>query len=161
MSEWLEEVLSRGAMTINAETDMDALTDEMIERLEAVMSFYNGCEPTADGWRRLAISIALDHHPLFRIVTPADRDVKGGKPVGFENFARRSAMKAETKKGVTKKQAAQSLDKKFGVSSKTLENLMVRSSPPPDAMARSVYTRKAEKAIERAASELSHKEGDF
>lgn len=161
MSEWLDEVMSREPMTINDDTDMDELTDEMSERLEAVMATYNGCEPTLDGWRKLAMAIALDYHPLFKIVTPVDlKHKKGGAKVGFENVARKSAMKAEMKDGATQRQVAEKLAKKFNVTAKTLENLMKRKAPSPDVMTRTTYVLKAERALEQASIEQSQKRGD-
>jgi|GEM_PF-6170221 len=162
MGEWLEEVMSRKSMVIDDHTNVDDITKEMSERLEALLTVYNGCEANEDGWRRLAVQLALEFHPLFKVQTPADRDQQGGKPVGMENFIRRSMMNAELKKGGSQRAAAKKVSKRLEgsdgleASPKRLENLMSAKSAPPDEWAVIPYKIKAEKAAISAAEGLSH-----
>ncbi|PRH85349.1 hypothetical protein C5L14_23195 [Labrys okinawensis] len=158
--DWRAEVLSRAPMQVSDETTPESLVDEMTERLSALMASCNGVYPTEEGWRQLAIELALRYHPAFKIETPADRtgrSGKGGKPVGFENFAVRSAMKNQIGKGLTRTEAAKIVAKMFGIAPGTARNSLTRKAPPPDFLARQPYEIKAENALLLAAKMLAQK----
>lgn len=95
--DWKIEVLSRPPLRVDGDTAPESLQAELTERLEALLASYNGLEPTAEGWRALALALALKHEPAFRIKTPVDRASRNGRlvaRVGFETFRLRSKMKA-------------------------------------------------------------------
>jgi hypothetical protein len=67
--------LDSGPINVDETTTDEALTAALQERLAALLRLYN-CEPTPDGWRALALRLALDHEI-------------GGRPV-CESLCRRT-----------------------------------------------------------------------
>jgi hypothetical protein len=151
------EVLGRGPMPVTEHTDEEELAAEMAERLDALLRSHNGLEPTADGWRQLALELALKYEPLFKIETPEDRESLGGRPVGMGNFILRSRMKAEMRKGKTQAEAARTIEKetKGQIPFKTANNVLSRKAQAPDFMRRWAFEWKADRAIRAAAEKLS------
>lgn len=151
------EVLSRGPIRIMDDTPIDALADEMAKRLQALLDSHNGLEPTADGWRQLALELALKYDPAFKVETPVDRESIGGRPVGLGAFILRSRMKAEMRDGKTQAEAARSIAKKSKgkVAAKTAQNALSRRAEAPDSMRRAPYEWKADNAMRIAARKLS------
>lgn len=151
------EVLGRGPMPVTEHTDEEELVAEMAERLDALLRSHNGLEPTADGWRQLALELALKYEPLFKIETPEDRESLGGRPVGMGNFILRSRMKAEMRKGKTQAEAARTIEKetKGKITFKTANNVLTRKAQAPDFIRRMPYESKAARAIRVAAEKLS------
>lgn len=151
------EVLGRGPMAVTEHTDEGELAEEMAERLDALLRSLNGLGPTAEGWRELALELALRYDPLFRIETPEDRESLGGRPVGVANFALRSRMKAEMRKGKTQSEAARTIarESKGKIAFKTANNVLTRKAQAPDFIRRMPYESKAARAIRVAAEKLS------
>jgi hypothetical protein len=151
------EVLGRGPMEVTEHTDEEKLEAEMVERLDALFRSHNGLEPTADGWRQLALELALKYEPLFKIETPEDRSSLGGRPVGMGNFILRSKVKAEIRKGKSQAEAARTVAKNSGggISFKTANNVLSRKAQASDGMRRLPHEWKADRAMRRAAEKLS------
>lgn len=95
MSNWIAETLSTPPLRVDDATTSESLQGELAERLRALLASHNGLEPTAEGWRALALALALEHEPAFQIETPVDRSTLGGRPVGLNDFMLRSMLKAE------------------------------------------------------------------
>ncbi|MFC6486943.1 hypothetical protein [Nitratireductor sp. GCM10026969] len=155
MSNWHTEVLSRPPIRIDDSTTADSIVAEFAERLEALLAAHNGLEATADGWRDLALALALEYEPAFQIETPADRESLGGRPAGWSSFILRSSMKAEMRAGNTLSQAAKIVSKKLGVTEGTARNAFSRKSSAPDSLKRQPYEIKAEKAIHSASQDIT------
>jgi len=154
-SAWIYETLSRPPLRIDDHPDEPAIAVEMRERLEALLA-ANMLEPTPEGWRDLALALAMKHEPAFQIETPVDRATLGGRPVGWSRFANRSRMKSAMKRGLTQKQAAEVLHKETPrIAKKTFQNAMSAGGQPPDDAARWKYERTADRAVRVAARELS------
>lgn len=160
MSEWIDEVLSRPPIRVLDDVEPEHIVAEMKERLEALMACHNGCEPTEDGWRRLALALALKHEPVFAIETPADRSGRSGA-AGAQPTAKtliyRAQMKAKMAEGLNPRQAALALARNSKVSARTLENAMSRKSKSRGIFGRQPYEIKAEKALILAAESMSQK----
>jgi hypothetical protein len=161
MSEWIIEVLSRPPLRIDDNADPAALEMELRERLEALLASHM-LEPTADGWRDLALTLALEHDPLFSIETPVDRSSLGGRPPGLSAFILRSVMTQEIRaqeasgpRRGAQARAAKKVAAKMGVSPGTAANAMSRKPTPSDNARRAPYLRKAEAALKAAANRLS------
>ncbi|MBB4065478.1 hypothetical protein [Gellertiella hungarica] len=154
--EWVE-VLGRPPMAVTEHTDETVLAGEMAERLDALLRAHNGLEPNAEGWRQLALELALKHEPLFKIETPVDRDSVGGRPVGMGNFILRSRMKSEMRQAKTQSEAARTIERqsKGEISKKTALNSLSRKAPVADEIRRLPFEWKAERAIQMAARKLS------
>ncbi|MDX8517953.1 hypothetical protein [Mesorhizobium dulcispinae] len=154
---WVD-VLGRGPMAVDEGTSDDELAAEMAERLQALLASHNGLEPTADGWRQLALELALKHEPAFQIETPVDRNGRsgiGGRPVGWQTFVLRSLMRAEMRKGANQKEAARKVARSTGKAAGTLNNVLSRRAQAPDSMRRAPFEWKAERAAKLAARKLS------
>ncbi|WP_439628239.1 hypothetical protein [Shinella sp.] len=151
------EALGRGPIPVTEHTDEGELAEEMAERLDALLRSLNGLGPTAEGWRELALELALRYEPLFRIETPEDRESLGGRPVGMANFSLRSRMKAEMRKGKSQAEAARTIAKESRgeITFKTANNVLSRKAQAPDFIRRMPYESKAARAIRAAAKRLS------
>jgi len=143
---WIAETLSRPPLRVGDDTSAEALQSELSERLEALLASHNGLEPTAEGWRALALELALRHEPAFQIETPVDRASIGGRPVGLGDFILRSMLKAS-------KIVARRVDRK----ARTLNNLFSRKATTSDSMRREKYELTAKKALQKAAAFISQK----
>ena len=155
MSDWIAETLSRKPLVVRDDTDVERLSVEIAERLEALLAVHNGLAPTLEGWRELALALALQYEPALQIETPVDRDSLGGRPAGWTGFAVRSAMKAEMRRGAkSERAAAKAIGRRFGIAPKTAQNLMAKPSAP-DELRRLKYEITAQKAAEIAAAKLS------
>ena len=159
MPEWVE-VLGRAPIAVADGTTEDELAAEMAERLSALLKSENGLEPTAEGWRQLALKLALKYEPAFQIETPEDRtgdSGMGGRPVGMGNFVLRSRMKAQIRTGKTQAEAARAVAKesKGRITFKTANNALSRKSQAPDSLRRAPFEWKAERAMRAAAAKLS------
>ncbi|BBF93425.1 hypothetical protein [Blastochloris tepida] len=64
--------LTAGPIPVTSEATVDDLAAIIAPRLEALMRVY-GAEPTPEGWRRLAIGLALSHEPSLRMWGVHDR----------------------------------------------------------------------------------------
>lgn len=160
MSEWMIERLSRGPIRVDDSTEEAKLEAELGERLEALLAAHM-LEPTADGWRALALALACEHEPSFAVETPVDRSSLGGRPTnGYGNFILRSLMKQEMRADAGPERGAQSraakvVAKKYGVAVGTANNAMSRKGSTPDSVRRAPYLRKAERALSAAARKMS------
>jgi hypothetical protein len=152
------EALGRPPIRIDDQTTPETIEAEMRERLEALLASHNGTEPTPEGWRDLALALALRYEPAFQIETPVDRTGRsgiGGRPAEWTNFLVRSAIKAELRKGAkSERAAAKIVAPRFGITQKTAQNIMSVSSPP-DTLRRSKYEWVAENAALAAAKGMS------
>jgi len=149
--------LTRRPIRIDDKTKPEEIAAELRERLEALLAFHNGLAPTAEGWRDLALALALQYEPAFQIETPVDRTGRsgsGGKPA-MKTFILKSAMSAEIRNGKTAQQAARTVAARLGVAVGTARNAPSRKGTTPDAVRRIKYTRVAEGALREAASQLS------
>ena len=171
MNDWITETLSRPPLRVDDSATSDSLKAELSERLEALLASYNGLEPTAEGWRALALALALKHEPAFKIETPVDRDSLDGRPVGFGDFTLRSVMKAEAAKlksvlakernvdpaeiEVPQTQIAKKVAKRTGHSVGTINNRFSKEAVHADSMRRERYEMVAEKALLAAAISIS------
>lgn len=137
-----------------------ALTEEFGERLKALLAIHQ-CEPTAEGWRSLALALAREYEPAFQIETGQERagkDGKAGRPAG-RTFLLRSAMKAEMRRtGGTAKAAAEVVSKKFGVSVSHAQNVMSRKAVKPDFLAGAKEKWKVDRALKAAAEAITFKD---
>ena len=131
MSDWIAETLSRPPLRIADDTSPESLQTELGERLEALLASHNGLEPTAEGWRALALALALKHEPAFQIETPVDRSSLGGRPVGLGDFILRSMLKSEMRKGNSQSQAAKTVARRVDQKAGTLNNLFSRRPAIP------------------------------
>lgn len=88
--EWAK-AFDEDPLELNEETDAEAFVVALERRLDAILQFH-GCSPTPDGWRSLALKLALgfslkgknlnNKNPL-KIITPKTRERKGsGRPKG-------------------------------------------------------------------------------
>lgn len=157
LPQWVE-VLSRAPMPVGDGISDEDLAAEMAERLKALLASHNGLEPTAEGWRQLALELALQHEPAFQIETPVDRTGRsgiGGRPVGWQTFTLRSLMRAEMRKGASQKEAARKVARRTGKAAGTLNNVLSRKAQAPDSMRRAPFEWKAERAATLAARKLS------
>jgi hypothetical protein len=162
MSEWVVETLSRNPIRVDDETNPEALKAELWERLEALL-ISRLLEPTAEGWRDLALALALEHEPAFQIETPVDRSSLGGRPIGFGDFFLRSIMKSEKsklkksepRKDPSQSQIAKIVARRTGKAAGTINNLFAKDASIPDSVRREKYCRKAAKALKAAADSLS------
>ncbi len=88
--EWAK-VFDEEPLELNEKTDGEAFVASLERRLDALMKLH-GCSPTPDGWRSLALKLALgfslkgknlkNKNPL-KIITPKTRERKGsGRPKG-------------------------------------------------------------------------------
>lgn len=157
-----EWVLTLGKKPIRVldSTPDDVLTDAMEERLTAIMRRY-GCEPTPEGWRELALTLALSHEPALRIETPVDRrHGEGGAEPTIEPFIWRSKMASAMKRLGSKKAAAEYLSKTApnAPSTAALQNLVTpaamqkaKATGGPRQWRRDRYELRAETALRRAA----------
>ncbi|MFG1285269.1 hypothetical protein [Xanthobacter autotrophicus] len=86
---WCAEVLEGGPVFVDEETDASSLVELLSEKLEAVMEVYD-CEPTPEGWRKLALSLVLNMQEGRRKVvkTPYSRRESGepGRPSGDSSW---------------------------------------------------------------------------
>jgi hypothetical protein len=156
--DWIADALDRPPVRIDDETSPESLQVELTERLKGLLASHNGLKPTAEGWRALALALALQHEPAFAIETPVDRTGRsgsGGRPAGWNAFFRRSMMRAEMRKGKTQTQAAKIVARRTGDAVGTVMNSLTQKSAQPDFLRRAPYERKAEKAMEMAAASLS------
>lgn len=88
--EWAK-VFDEDPLELNEETDAEAFVAALERRLNAILQFH-GCSPTPDGWRSLALKLALGfslkgknlkNNHLLKIITPKTRERKGsGRPKG-------------------------------------------------------------------------------
>lgn len=156
---WWAEMLARPPIRIKDDTSEEELSHQLAERLEALLESRNGLTPTPDGWRDLALALALEYVPAFQIETPADRTGRSGRmgrPVGFKTFALRSRMNQEMQSGLSQAQAAKKIERlsKGGTKAKTAQNAMSRSANP-DLLKRLRYESAASRAALAAARKLS------
>ncbi|WP_461319677.1 hypothetical protein [Bradyrhizobium barranii] len=150
------EALSRPPLRIDDSTTPESLEVELQERLEALLASHNGLEPTLEGWRDLALALALRHEPAFQIETPVDRDSMGGRPARWTGFTVRSAVKAELRKGAkSQRAAAKVVAEMFGLSLSRVQNIMSDPPSPPDVLRRRKYELVVEMAGAIAAKKVS------
>lgn len=153
MNDWITETLSRPPLRVDDSTTPGSLQAELSERLEALLASHNGLDATAEGWRALALALALKHEPAFQIKTDVDR--KAGRPAGLGTFFLRSMMRSEIRKGKTQSQAAKVVARRTKPTPGTLNNLFSRKASAPDSFRREKYESKAREALRVAADALS------
>ncbi|MET3997250.1 hypothetical protein ABID65_008930 [Bradyrhizobium sp. S3.9.2] len=150
------EALSRSPIRVDDSTTPESLELELQERLDALLAHHNGLEPTLEGWRDLALALALRYEPAFQIETPVDRDSMGGRPAGWAGFTIRSATKAELRRGAkSQRAAAKVVAERFGLSLSRVQNIMSDPPSPPDVLRRRKYELVVEKACGMAAKKVS------
>lgn len=153
--EWIYEALSRKPLRILDATTASDIAAEIQKRLEALLA-SSGCEPTPDGWRQLAVILALRHEPAFQIETPVDRASKGGRHKGWADFALKSRMKAKMRAGLSNKDAAIEIHRETpSIAIGHAKNAPSRPAAMPDDMALWRYKHVAEDAAMAAAKKLS------
>lgn len=163
-NEWIYEALGRPPLRVMDDTTAGDIAAEVEARIEALL-VASGCEPTPDGWRRLAVLLALRHEPAFKIETPVDRASKGGRPIGWSDFLLRSRMRAHmrdkdnprSKKPImSAAQAARLIHRETPeIAVGTAKNALSRPPSIPDDMALWRYKHVAEDAAMVAAKKLS------
>ncbi|APG09884.1 hypothetical protein BKD09_16250 [Bradyrhizobium japonicum] len=155
----IADTLACPPIQIDDRTTPDSIEAELRERLEALLASHNGLEPTLEGWRDLALALALRHEPAFQIETPADRMGRsgiGGRPAGWTGFTVRSAVKAELRRGAkSQRVAAKVVAERFGLSLSRVQNIMSERPSPPDVLRRRKYELVVEKACAMAAKKVS------
>lgn len=129
---WCAEVLAKPPVVVRDGTEVSDIVGPLQEKLEAVMEIY-GCDPTPEGWRKLALSLVLDMQEGRRVVskTPYSRREAGkpGRPPVDSTWV--SLMAQEIRNAVnrgesiTAKQAADRVKKihKDAPSVRRLENI--------------------------------------
>lgn len=174
---WCAEVLAKPPVVVGDTTKALDIVGPLQEKLEAVMEFYD-CDPTPEGWRKLALKLVLDMQegPRKVVRTPYSRDVsRCGRPPFDPSWAwliRQEINEAELRgETVTAKQAAERVknDRKCSLSLRRLENLYSKFNkkyPEGDDHSKCVDIRyslqgpdftlmlKADEAIEIAARRL-------
>lgn len=157
MSDYPHDVLARRPIRISDETKVGDLVPEMRERIGALLNLY-GCEASLEGWRKLALTLAMAHEPAFKLETPADRTGSrsgiGGRPVSMETFRLRSEWSKEMNAGGSERAIAARLEKRLGIPAETIRSRVRRKQPMPDSMSRAAYTVMAEYALADAAETL-------
>lgn len=163
MSDYPYDVLARPPIRIDDSTVATDLVPEMQDRLEALMESY-GCDGTDEGWRKLAISLALRHEAAFKVETPVDRtgrSGKGGAPIGMQRFRIRSEVAKERKAGVSKRkagvserEAARRVAERLGMNEHTVRSALGGGPSGSDEMRRYNYLIVAEAALVRAAERV-------
>ncbi len=157
MSDYPHDVLARDPIRVSDETKVEDLVPEMRERIEALLDLY-GCDASLEGWRKLALSLALEHVPTFKLETPADRTGSrsgiGGRPVTMETFRLRGEWLKEMDGGGSERAIAARLEKRLGIPAETIRGRVRRKQPMPDSMHRATYTVIAEHALADAAKTL-------
>ena len=77
---WCLEVLQGGPIILDENTSQEELTGALEERLDALLECYF-CEATAEGWKDLALKLALEHCSggvrAMEVRTPVDRNPVG------------------------------------------------------------------------------------
>jgi hypothetical protein len=110
---WCARVLERPPIDIEAMPDAD-LETELAERLTALLEAYR-CEATPEGWRTLAIKLALEHERGLKIITPVDRKPRqGGRETETESWTHLLMLNQERKKCRTNAEAAKAVHKMLG-----------------------------------------------
>jgi hypothetical protein len=156
MSDPDDETLSRDPVRISDDTSIKDVVPEMRERLEALMDLY-GCDASLEGWRKLALTLAMAHEPAFRVETPADRTGAsglGGRPIGMKRFHIRSVATKYFNAGLgvreSARRTAKDLDMEFG----TVLSAFYDKGSGSDDMRRHMYLHTARTALEDAADQV-------
>jgi hypothetical protein len=106
-------VLERGPIELNESTSDADLVPELEERLRALLEKYV-CEPTTEGWRRLAIELALRYEPGLKIITPVDRRTReAGREPKVEAWGYLLMLNQERKKQPSNVEAARAVHRKL------------------------------------------------
>lgn len=162
---WEAEVLDAGPVEIENDTKVIDIVGPLLEKLAAVMSAYD-CEPTPDGWRKLALHLVLDMQKGRRMVvkTAYSRREPGqpGRPPADPSWVwliEGKIAKAQRRGNpITARQAAQEVirSRKDAPSLRRLLNMHAERNdikytfPSPDPF----LMLRAEEAIELAAAHL-------
>lgn len=158
MSDYPHDVLARAAVRVDDTTLVSDLVPEMRERLEALMELY-GCDASPDGWRKLALELALKHESVFRVETPADRTGPsgiGGAPIDMKVWRLRHEWLKEMAVvpiGTAEREIARRLERRLGIKASTIRGA-VRRDAMSDEMRRANYVVVAEAALASAAKHL-------
>ena len=163
---WCVRVLSRPPIKVDNSMSDEALASELAERLKALLE-ANSCDATPEGWRKLAIALALRHE--LKINTPADRPPrKGGRepdPSGWLHLMMlnqeiRRITAAGIKRGVGKK-AANIVHQKLGGKARNapsvarLQNIISKSKRGAFRFPRFMERMRWEHRIDRALAEAT------
>ena len=137
----------------------DALTDEYEKRLSALLE-ANGLDATPEGWRLLAIKLAIRYESALKVITSADPLPGSGRPTNqVRKWILRSEMSVFSRKVGSVAAAAKLVKKKWAKhkdipSPKTLQNLAAEDQVFPQEWRRVDFLDEAERAAERAAKRL-------
>lgn len=160
MTDYPHDVLARKPVQIGDETKVDDLVPEMRERIGALLDLY-GCDDSLEGWRALALALAMAHEPVFRLETPADRTGRsglGGRPVTMEKWSKtlkhRQEWTKESEKGGTWRAVERRAAKRLDITEGAFRASVRSKGKLPDVMLRANYTVVAKSALERAAETL-------
>lgn len=156
MSDYPYDVLARPPIRISDATAVSDLVPEMQDRIEALLDSY-GCDGSAEGWRKLAISLALKHEAAFKVETPADRTGRsgnGGAPVGMQKFHIRSEAAKEFNLGASERVAARRVAERLGLNQHTVRSSFRGGPSASDEMRRHNYLIVAEAALVQASERV-------
>lgn len=151
--------LKRPPIEVTNRTHPDDLARDLEERIRALLEVYD-CSPTAGGWRDLALKLALDYEPAFKVMTPVDRipGAPGGAPPGerFWDYFAMSVMVDEHK--ISDREAARRRAKETGKDERALANTLSAGRAGrlkrPVWWDRPSWMRKVEQALQAAVRSI-------
>lgn len=91
ISQWAK-VLKRRPIRVAGEGDAQRFARELEERLDALLGVH-GCSPTHEGWRTLAVRLALEHEKAFKTNLPPPEKRKGAPAKPDRYIWRHQVMK--------------------------------------------------------------------
>lgn len=162
LPEWAAP-LTAGPIVLDADTPAETLSAALEERLAALLRLY-GCDPTPEGWKDLALRLALEHRvadtPIMEVRTPVDREPgSGGRPIDPKQqrwvHAVRREMRADP--SLTAKAAAAKVKKnhKDAPSGARLQNILADSKRAPrPLLPRLTWEARINDALSEAAIRL-------
>jgi hypothetical protein len=162
MPEWARPLFA-GPITFDENTPPGDLAAALEERLEGLLSLYN-VEPTPEGWKTLALRLALDHaiagKKVMEVRTPVDHDSSGpGRPPEPQQWAWIAAISQALSKqpGLSVKDAATRVKRshKTAPSVARLQNLFAEArNRPRSLLPRLPWEAKIFDALAQAAVRL-------
>lgn len=154
--------LTRGPIEVDERTTFDELAKEFSERLDALMKHYQ-CDATPEGWRRLALRLALDHEieqgtPAMRVIVPVDRLPEAGGAEPGKNWGLAARLEKRARDLGSIKAAAKELAKTTGLSVGRLQNIAADKKAgrvsKPRGIQRMPWNQWIAAALETAADRL-------
>jgi hypothetical protein len=146
--------LARAPIRVLDATTPQDITDEMQVRLDAVLRMYE-CTPTPEGWRQLALKLALAHEPALRTETPVDRQKgeAGAEPSSDRFFLLWRLNSAKKRLGSAAAAAREIAKQSLGeLSEASLRNLMSEAAKGKVRPPRWVRRRRGAKTRHLTAS---------